>query len=83
MWAAGGGLWSPRWSRLSLAAGCVTYRVSPPARGCRRTRPAGGEAVFPGVTDLFRLRCVGRDVGVDSLAAELVIDRRLVHGATP
>ncbi len=50
---------------------------------CRRTWPAGGEAVFPGVIYLLRLGPGGRGIGVDPLATELIIDRRLAHGATP
>jgi hypothetical protein len=34
------------------------------------------------VIDLLRVNPCGRDIGVDSLATELVIDRRLAHGAT-
>jgi hypothetical protein len=35
------------------------------------------------VIDLLRVSLAGRDIGVDSLATELVISRRLIHGATP
>jgi hypothetical protein len=42
----------------------------------------GGQAVLSGVIDLLRVNPRGRDIGVDSLVTELVIDRRLTHGAT-
>jgi hypothetical protein len=41
-----------------------------------------GQAVLPGMIDLLRVNPRGRDISVDSLATELVIDRRLAHGAT-
>jgi hypothetical protein len=34
------------------------------------------------VIDLLRVNPCGRDIGGDSLATELIIDRRLTHGAT-
>ncbi|MGH3769907.1 MAG: hypothetical protein ACRDRW_00660 [Pseudonocardiaceae bacterium] len=46
-------------------------------------RPPGGEALLSGRTDPVRVSPGSRDISVDSLAAELVIDRRLAHGATP
>lgn len=33
--------------------------------------------------DLLRVNSGGRDIGVESLVTELVIDRRLVHGVIP
>ncbi|MGH4009271.1 MAG: hypothetical protein ACRDTH_14135 [Pseudonocardiaceae bacterium] len=39
--------------------------------------------MFPSAAGPLRLIPGSRDVGVDSLAAELVIDGRLAHGATP
>jgi hypothetical protein len=47
---------------------------------CRRPGPAGEEVVCPGVICLLRLVPGGRDIGVDPLTTELVIDRRLAHG---
>jgi hypothetical protein len=41
------------------------------------------EMVFAGVIDPLPVGPGGRDLGVDSLATQLVIDRRLTHGATP
>jgi hypothetical protein len=35
------------------------------------------------VIDSLRINPRGQDIGVDSLATELVIDRRLAHGVTP
>lgn len=46
----------------------------------RHACSAGREALFPRVTDPSRVSRGGRDIGVDSLAAELVIDRGLAHG---
>jgi hypothetical protein len=46
----------------------------------RRTRPLGAQAVFPGMTDRLRVIPCGRDISVDSLATQLVINRRLAHG---
>jgi hypothetical protein len=46
----------------------------------RRIRRVGGDAVVSGVPDRLRVSPGGRDIGVDSLATELVIDRRLAHG---
>jgi hypothetical protein len=39
--------------------------------------------VFAGVIDPLQVRPGSRDLGVDSLATQLVINRRLAHGATP
>jgi hypothetical protein len=85
-------------SRLPVA-GWLTRRVCPHrrvlVRGAVRSWPwwprehrcrirlASEEVVLPGVTDLLRLSPGGPDIGVDPLATELVIDRRLTHGATP
>lgn len=49
----------------------------------RRTRPIGAQAVSPGMIDPLRVVPGGRDISVDSLATNLVINRRLAHGATP
>jgi hypothetical protein len=46
----------------------------------RHTCSAGREAVFPRVTDPLQVSIGGRDIGVDLLATELVIDRGLAHG---
>lgn len=45
-----------------------------------RTRRAGRQAVFLEVIDPLWVGFGGRDLGVDSLATELVIDRGLAHG---
>ena len=47
---------------------------------CRWPRSAGGKALFPGVVRVLRLVPGGRDISVDPLTTELVIDRRLAHG---
>jgi hypothetical protein len=39
--------------------------------------------VFAGVIDPLRVSPGGWDLGVDSLATQLVINRRLAHGVTP
>jgi len=41
------------------------------------------ESVSAEVIDLVRVNLAGRDIGVDSLITQLVISRRLAHGATP
>jgi len=46
----------------------------------RRTRRAGRQAAFLGAVDPLWVGLGGRDLGVDSLATELVIDRGLAHG---
>ena len=46
---------------------------------CGWPRPTGGETVCPAVSRLLRLGSGGRDIGVDSLTTELVVDRRLAH----
>jgi hypothetical protein len=48
-----------------------------------RNLRVGEQMVFAGVIDPLRVRPGGWDLGVDSLATQLVIDRRLAHGATP
>ncbi|MDQ3764415.1 MAG: hypothetical protein M3460_23495 [Actinomycetota bacterium] len=50
---------------------------------CRRTRCVGEQAVFPGALDPLQIRLASRDIGVDPLATQLVIDRYLAHVATP
>jgi hypothetical protein len=47
-----------------------------------RNRRAG-EMVFAGVIDPLRVSPGGWDLGVDSFATQLVINRRLAHGVTP
>jgi hypothetical protein len=44
-----------------------------------RNRRDGQPRVFAGVTDQLRVSPGGRDIGVDSLATQLVINRRLTH----
>jgi len=39
--------------------------------------------VFAGVTDPVRVSLAERDIGVDAFTAQLLINRRLAHGATP
>jgi hypothetical protein len=46
-----------------------------------RNRRVGEQAVFAGVIDPLRVSPGGRDIRVDSLATQLVINRRLAHGA--
>jgi hypothetical protein len=58
---------SPRWS----------------VERCHRALRRSGKAVLPSVTNSVLASPCGRDIGVDSLAAELVVDRRLAHGTTP
>jgi hypothetical protein len=40
-------------------------------------------AVFAGRVDLMRVSLAGGDIGVDALATQLVIGRRVTHAATP
>jgi hypothetical protein len=47
----------------------------------RRNRRDDQQRVLPGVTDQLRVSPGGRDIGVDSLATQLVINRRLTHRA--
>jgi hypothetical protein len=44
---------------------------------------ASKEFLLPEVRNLVRVGPSGRDIGAESLATELVIDRRLAHGVTP
>jgi hypothetical protein len=44
-----------------------------------RNRRASQPRVFAGVTDQLRVSPGGRDIGVDSLTTQLVINRRLTH----
>jgi hypothetical protein len=46
-----------------------------------RNRRDGQHSVFTGATDQLRVSPGGRDIGVDSLATQLVINRRLTHRA--
>jgi hypothetical protein len=46
-----------------------------------RNRRDGQHSVFTGVTDQLWVSPSGRDVGVDSLATQLVINRRVTHRA--
>lgn len=48
---------------------------------CGQNRRVGEQAVFAGVIDPLRVIPVGRDIGVDLLATQLVKNRRLTHGA--
>jgi hypothetical protein len=50
---------------------------------CHGTELAVVEAVFPAVFYLLRLGVAGWDVGIDSLATQLVIQGSWPHGATP
>jgi hypothetical protein len=72
----------------------VDHREPRPALGeissgsCRETtyRHSGrviAEAVFAGRVDLMRVSLAGGDIGVDALATQLVIGRRVTHAATP
>jgi hypothetical protein len=45
----------------------------------RRNRRASQHRVFAEVTDQLRVSPGGRDIGVDPLTAQLVINRRLTH----
>lgn len=45
----------------------------------RRNRRDGQHRVFAGATDQLRVSPSGRDISVDSLATQLVINRRLPH----
>jgi hypothetical protein len=83
----GCGSWVVGWLGLrhaEIAVGHGEIRSWPwrPAER-RRTRPIGGKAMFPTVTNRLRVGSSGRDISVDSLATELVIDGSLTHGATP
>ena len=49
----------------------------------RRNRRVGQQAVFAVVIGPLRLCLPGWDISVDSLAAHLIVNRRLPHGATP
>ncbi len=44
-----------------------------------RTRPDGQPRVFAGMTDQLWVSPGGRDIGVDPLTTQLVINRRLTH----
>ncbi|MDT7716818.1 MAG: hypothetical protein QOH09_2810 [Pseudonocardiales bacterium] len=44
-----------------------------------RNRRDGQHSVFTGATDQLRVSPGGRDIGVDSLTTQLVINRRLTH----
>jgi len=73
-----------------MRSGCVVSNVvvrgevSPrpwrPSEHLRSIPCVGGHKVSPGVIDLFRTNLGGRDIDVDVLATELVIDRCLTHG---
>lgn len=54
-----------------------------PGERCHRALRRSGKAVLPSVTNSVLASPCGRDIGVDFLAAELVVDRRLAHGTTP
>jgi hypothetical protein len=71
--------------QAEIAVGYGEIRSWPwrPAEHRRGTRPAGGKAMFPTVINRLRVGCSGRDISVDSLATELIIDGRLAHEATP
>lgn len=49
----------------------------------RRNRRVGQQAVFAVVVGPLRVRPTGWEISVDSLAAHLIVNRRLPHGATP
>jgi hypothetical protein len=51
------------------------------ARTHRRNRRDGQHRLFAGVTDQLRVSPDSRDIGVDSLTTQLVINRRLTHRA--
>ena len=69
-----------RVGRREPAPACGEISSCRPAEHRRRSRPVDGSAVFPSVTDLLRLSTGGWDIGVNSLAAQLVIDRCWAHG---
>jgi hypothetical protein len=46
------------------------------------TRPVGEQAALPGITGPVLVSSGGRGIGGDLLATQLVVNRRLVHGAT-
>ncbi len=55
-------------------------------RARRCVQEVGSDEVADGVADPWdplRVSPGGRDIGVDSLTTELVIDRRLAHGDAP
>jgi len=58
------------------ARGAISFWPWWSAEHCRRTRRSVREAVSSVVIYPLRLSSCGRDVGVDSLAAELVVNRR-------
>ncbi|MGH3868363.1 MAG: hypothetical protein ACRDQ4_20030 [Pseudonocardiaceae bacterium] len=64
----------------------VLREVSPwswwPSDHRRHTRCVGEEGMLSGVTDVVWIGPAGRDIGVDVLATELVIDWRLTHRVT-
>lgn len=49
----------------------------------RWNQRVGGQAVFSGVSGSVRVWPTGRDISVDSLATQLIINRCLAHGVTP
>jgi hypothetical protein len=49
----------------------------------RRSGRVIAAAVFAGRADLMRVSLAGGDIGVDALATQLVIGRRVTHAATP
>lgn len=78
--------WLTRWSCPHggvLARGTVSSWSWWSGEHRRRIRPGSEEVVSPGAGDVVRVSPGVRDVGVESLATELVIDRRRVHGVTP
>ena len=70
---------------VEIALGRGEIRSWPwwPAEHRRRTWPAGGKAMFPTVITRLRLVHGGRNISIDSLATELIIDGRWAHEATP
>jgi hypothetical protein len=63
-----------------VVRGEVSPRPGRPGEHLRSTPCVGGHKVSSGVIGLFRANPSGRDIDVDVLATELVIDRCLTHG---
>ena len=68
---------------MPLVRGELSACPSWPARHRAGTRRCVRAAGLSGVTNPLGAGPGGRDIGIDSLATELVIDRCLAHGVTP
>jgi len=65
---------------MVLVCGAVSSWPWWPSEHRRRMRPASEEFLLPEVREVVRVSLGDRDLSGESLATELVIDRRLVHG---